>query len=262
MNLDHFQTNKNKGQKLSLVTCYDYSSARILSETNIDAFLVGDSVAMTIYGHNTTLPATVEMMAQHTEAVRRGLGPKRAIITDLPFLEHRGSLDRCLHAVKQLMVAGADAIKVEGFRGHESVIEHIIQSGVPVMGHLGLTPQFVHGLGGYRVQGRAEEQASEIFEQAMQLEKLGAFAIVLECVPNQLTERISQSLNIPTIGIGAGPSANGQILVMQDVLGMNLDFKPKFVRSFFETHKDWVLALQNYDKDVKSGQFPTDEESY
>lgn len=262
MNLDVFKRKKLEGQKLSMMTCYDYSSARLIKDSRLDAVLVGDSLAMTIYGFDSTLPATVEMMALHTAAVRRGLGPKVALVADLPFLEHRGSIDRSLDAVRKLMVAGADAIKIEGLKGHEAVLERIIESGIPVMGHLGLTPQSVHGFGGYRVQGKQEEQAKRMIDEALTLEKLGAFALVLECVPAQLARQITDELQISTIGIGAGPSTDGQILVMQDLLGINVDFKPKFARHFANTHQSWIEAINEYCTDTSVQNFPTAEESY
>jgi len=262
MNLEVFNKQRAAERPISMLTCYDYSSARVLSTTPVDAFLVGDSLAMTIYGHPTTLPATVEMMARHTEAVRRGLGPKRALITDLPFLAHRGSLDQAMAAVRSLMVAGADALKVEGINGHEDLVAHIVESGVPVMGHLGLMPQSVHLHGGYRVQGKEQAAAEAVAEQARQLQNCGAFALVLECVPATLAARISADLDIPVIGIGAGAEVDGQVLVMQDALGLNLDFSPRFVRRFAESGADWRAAVDAYVEAVAKRQFPGEQESF
>lgn len=245
-----------------MLTCYDYTAATILRDTPVDAFLVGDSVAMTVYGHATTLPATVEMMTRHTEAVRRGLGAGRALIVDLPFLAHRGSLDRTMDAVQALMVAGADAVKIEGVDGHEDRIAHIIESGVPVMGHLGLMPQSVHRHGGYRVQGRDEAAARKLLEQARQLQDLGAFAIVLECVPADLAGHITEHVDIPTIGIGAGPAVDGQILVLQDALGLNRDFSPRFVRRFTHAADAWQQAATDFAEAVQAGHFPDAAESF
>lgn len=262
MNLEAFNKQRAAERPISMLTCYDYSSARVLRDTAVDAYLVGDSLAMTIYGHPTTLPATVDMMSRHTEAVRRGLGPDRAVITDLPFLDHRGSLDQAMDAVRTLMVAGADALKLEGISAHAALVAHIVESGVPIMGHLGLMPQSVHGHGGYRVQGKDGPAAQALLEQARQLEDCGAFALVLECVPATLAARISAELAIPVIGIGAGSQVDGQVLVMQDALGLNLDFSPRFVRRFAETGADWRQAIDAYVEAVASRQFPGEQESF
>lgn len=262
MNLEVFDKQRAADRPISMLTCYDYSAARVLRDTPVDAFLVGDSLAMTVYGHPTTLPATVEMMARHTEAVRRGLGAKRALVTDLPFLAHRGSLDRLMEAVRTLMVAGADALKLEGVKGHESVVAHIVESGVPVMGHLGLMPQSVHGHGGYRVQGKDPQAAQSLIEQARQMQELGIFALVLECVPSALAAQISADLKIPVIGIGAGSAVDGQVLVMQDALGLNQDFSPRFVRSFDESGPRWQQAASDFAARVAERQFPGEHESF
>lgn len=261
MNIHDFKIKKDKGEKISVVTCYDYTSARIVNSTQIDAILVGDSLAMTMYGERTTLPATIEQMAQHTQAVARGASQK-FIIGDMPFLSFRKSLSDNMSAVAALMRAGAQAIKLEGVRGNEDLIEHIVASGVPVMGHLGLTPQSVNQLGGYRVQGRELEQAEQIISGALELEKRGCFSIVLECVPSSLACKISKKLQIPTIGIGAGPDTDGQVLVWQDMLGMNSEFKPKFVHEYMSAGTLIAEALNQYSREVKSGAFPSAKESY
>ena len=262
MNLQVFQKKGVGAGGVSMLTCYDYSAARILRDSPIDAFLVGDSLAMTVYGHPTTLPATVEMMARHAEAVRRGLGADRALIVDLPFLAHRGSLDRVMEAVRTLMVAGADAVKIEGIAGHDEILRHIVQSGVPVMGHLGLMPQSVHLHGGYRVQGKTTEAARSLIEQARQVEDGGCFALVLECVPADLAGQITANVGIPVIGIGAGPDVDGQVLVMHDALGMNLDFAPRFVRRFADTGQSWQQAASEFSEAVRQGRFPDETESF
>lgn len=246
---------------ITMVTCYDSTSAAIVATSNIDCILVGDSVAMTMHGHHDTLMATIPLIALHVGAVRRG-APDAFIIADMPFLAHRGSLDRTLANVQKLMRAGANAVKIEGVDGSESTIQHVVQSGVPVMGHLGLTPQSVHAFGGFKVQGRDEAQARHIEEQAKVLESLGAFALVLECVPTGLATRITQSLHIPTIGIGAGNETDGQVLVFQDLLGMNPGFKPRFVRPF-ANGAEWVRdALNSFAKETRARTFPTREESF
>ena len=261
MSSTDFLRAKAEGRKLSMVTCYDYTFARLLSKSAIDGILVGDSAAMVMHGHSSTLSAGVELMRIHTEAVARGAGGK-FIVADMPFLSFRKGLAAALDTASILLIAGAQAVKLEGVDGHEDVIERLVQSGIPVMGHLGLQPQSVHAYGGFRVQGRSEESAREIARQAMALEKLGAFAIVLECVPSQLAGEISETLRIPTIGIGAGAGCGGQILVLQDLLGLNTDFRPKFARAFLDGARCVADTLARFDHAVKAGTFPTAEESY
>jgi 3-methyl-2-oxobutanoate hydroxymethyltransferase len=252
---------KCEGRKLSMVTCYDYTFARMLSTSAIDGILVGDSAAMVMHGHRTTLSASVELMAMHTEAVARGAGDK-FVVADMPFLSHRKGMAAAMNTASALMAAGAHAVKLEGIEGHEDVVERMTQSGIPVMGHLGLQPQSVHAYGGYRVQGRSEEEARDIARQAKALAALGAFAVVLECVPATVAEEITKSVPIPTIGIGAGAGCDGQILVLQDLLGLNVDFHPKFARRFVDGQQTVLDALARFDAAVKSGAFPSQEESY
>ena len=252
---------KNDGRKLSLATCYDYTFARLLSETAVDAILVGDSAAMVMHGHPSTLYATTEMMRAHTEAVVRG-APSKFVVADMPFLSFRKGVTAALETAHALMTAGAHAVKLEGVEGHEDVVERLTQSGVPVMGHLGLQPQSVHAYGGYRVQGRSDDSAAAICRQAKKLEQLGAFAIVLECIPAALAEEVTIALHIPTIGIGAGPHCDGQILVLQDLLGLNRDFQPKFARRFLCGANGVLEALTRFDEEVKAGTFPAREEAY
>src|SRR6266852_7113785 len=224
---------KAEGRKLSMVTCYDYTFARLLSKSPIDGILVGDSAAMVMQGHPSTLSASTELMRLHTEAVVRGAAGK-FVVVDMPFLSFRKGLAATLDAAQVLMTAGANAVKLEGVDGHEDVIQRMAQSGIPVMGHLGLQPQSVHAYGGFRVQGRSDDSARDILRQATALEELGAFAVVLECVPANLAQQITQTLQIPTIGIGAGGGCEGQILVLQDLLGMNMNFHTKFARPFLD----------------------------
>ena len=252
---------KCQGNKLSMVTCYDYAFARLLSKSGIDGILVGDSAAMVVHGHPSTLSANVEMMRLHTAAVARG-APEKFILADMPFLSYRKGVSAALDAAYALMTAGAHAVKLEGLDGHEDVIHHMVQSGIPVMGHLGLQPQSVHAYGGFHVQGRSDESAREISRQAQTLEELGVFAIVLECVPAHLALEITGSLRIPTIGIGAGSGCDGQILVLHDLLGLNQDFHPKFARAFLDGAGDTLGALAHFDDAVKAGTFPAAEESY
>jgi 3-methyl-2-oxobutanoate hydroxymethyltransferase len=252
---------KSEGRRLSMVTCYDYTFARIMAESPIDGILVGDSAAMVMHGHPSTLGMSVDMVRLHTEAVARGAGDK-FLVADMPFLSYRKGMGPALDAAQVLMTAGAQAVKLEGVDGHEDVVERLTQSGIPVMGHLGLQPQSVNAYGGYRVQGRCPEAAQEILRQARSLEELGAFAIVLECVPAGLAREITGSLRVPTIGIGAGAGCDGQILVLQDLLGLNVDFQPKFAREFVDGARCVRDALGRFDEAVKAGSFPAEGESY
>jgi 3-methyl-2-oxobutanoate hydroxymethyltransferase len=244
-----------------MVTCYDYTFARLLATSAIDAVLVGDSAAMVMHGHPSTLSASIELMRLHTEAVARGAGGK-FIVADMPFLSFRKGTAAALDAASLLMVAGAHAVKLEGVDGHEDVVERLVQSGIPVMGHLGLQPQSVNAYGGFRVQGKTDDAAQSIARQACALQELGAFAAVLECVPARLAREISASLRIPTIGIGAGAGCDGQILVLQDLLGINTDFRPKFARHFLDGARCVLDTLARFDEAVKTGTFPASEESY
>lgn len=261
MNVLDFQNKKINGEKISMVTCYTHWEAQIINKTPIDCLLVGDSLAMIIYGHTTTLPATVPMMAQHIRAVAQG-APNKFIVGDMPFLSFRKGVREAMDAVEMLMQAGAHAIKLEGIDGHEKVVQNIVQSGVPVMGHIGLTPQSFHGLGGFKVQGQTEEQKRILLEQALKLQECGAFSLVLECVPVDIATEITKKLQIPTIGIGAGSHTDGQVLVLQDMLGMNTSFKPRFVRHFMSGEPLLSEALTKYHNAVKTGEFPLENESY
>lgn len=256
-----FPLAKAEGRRLSMVTCYDYTFARLLSRSPIDGILIGDSAAMVMHGHNSTLSASVETLRVHTEAVVRG-APEKFIVADMPFLSYRKGAALALDAAQALLTAGAQAVKLEGVDGHEDVIQRLVESGIPVMGHLGLQPQSVHSYGGFRVQGRAANSAREILRRSVVLEELGAFAIVLECVPAALASEITAAHGIPTIGIGAGAECDGQILVLQDLLGLNLDFRPKFVRPFLEGGRCVLEALARFDEAVKTGAFPAKEETY
>lgn len=261
MNILDFQAKKQRGEKITFVTCYDYTSALLTSKTSVDAILVGDSLAMTMHGFATTVQATNDMMALHTAAVARG-APKKFIVGDLPFLSYRKSLADNIDAVRLLMQAGAHAVKLEGTSGNTELIRHLVESGVPVMGHIGLTPQSVHQLGGFRVQGKTEAAAERLMQEAMALQEAGCFSIVLECVPAKLAAEISARLAIPTIGIGAGAGTDGQILVWQDMLGLNTGFQPKFVRQFANGADVFTKALEGYTDAVRKGEFPAHEHCY
>lgn len=262
MNKCDFQRKKETGSKISMLTCYDYPSARIIAESGVDCALVGDSVAMVVHGHGTTVMATMEMMVMHTEAVARGLNDQ-FLVSDLPFLSYRSSIETTINNVKKLLQAGAHAVKLEG--GDESIcqtVTHLTTSGVPVMGHIGLTPQSVLQMGGYKVQGREESHAELLIQQAVALEAAGCFAIVLECVPQPLAKKISQTLRIPTIGIGAGPDTDGQVLVWQDMLGLQTTLKPRFVKHFLQGKELIQTAIHQYTQEVQQGHFPSAEYAY
>ncbi len=261
MNINQLIQLKADGKKISVLTCYDYSSAKIINQSNVDMILVGDSAAMVMHGHNSTLPIDIDTMVLHLAAVVKG-APDKFIVADLPFMSYRKSLTDNMNAVEKLMKAGAHAVKLEGLNGNQELIRHIVDSGVPVMGHLGLTPQSVNTLGGYRVQGKDDDAKIKITEDAKKTQDAGCFAIVLECVPSLLAEIITQSLEIITIGIGAGSRTDGQVLVMQDMLGLQTDFKPKFVRNYLDAEQLFLQAFNAYDADVKSNHFPSKGESY
>lgn len=252
---------KSEHRKISMVTAYDAWSARLVAHSNVDAILVGDSAAMVMHGHTTTLEATVELMALHTRAVTRAAAGK-FVIADLPFLSFRKGIRDAIEAVGAVVSAGAQAVKLEGVDGHEDVIKHILQSGVPVMGHLGLTPQSINQFGGYRVQGRGNGAADHLVQQGRALEALGCFSIVLEAIPAEVARRITSALAIPTIGIGAGPDTDGQVLVLHDLLGLDTTHTPRFVRRYLEGEQLITRALNEYDQDVKTARFPGPEESY
>lgn len=261
MNVQDFVVAKRDGRKLSLTTCYDWWSARILDETPVDAILVGDSAAMVMHGHPTTIPATPEVMALHIAAVSRG-APGKLLIGDMPFPSHRMGITAAMQVVDEFLTAGAHAVKLEGIEGHADVIRQIAGSGVPVMGHVGLTPQSVNAFGGYRVQGRSDEAAARLVEEARRLEDAGCFSIVVEAVPSEVARAITGSVSIPTIGIGAGPHVDGQVLVLHDLAGLQREVKPKFVRTFADGYGAIHDAVTAFDEAVKSGEFPSAEESY
>ena len=258
MNTLDFAKKKRKGEKISCITCYDYTFAKILNNTSIDCILVGDSLAMVMLGEKSTINVKTNQIALFAKAVVRG-ATKKYIIADMPFLSYRKNLKNTMDNVETLMQTGVNAVKLEGAFGNEKQISHIVESGVPVMGHIGLTPQSVHSLGGYKVQGRGE---NTLLTQAKILQDCGCFAIVIECVPRELSGQITQNLSIPTIGIGAGNLVDGQVLVIADMLGLNLDFKPKFVRDFMRG-KDLVKsAVDEFDRQIKSDDFPNQKESF
>jgi 3-methyl-2-oxobutanoate hydroxymethyltransferase len=263
MNSQLFLQKKQSREKIVMLTCYDYTTAKIVKDSPIDALLIGDSVAMTMHGFKNTVMATLSMMELHTAAVCRGMGSgSQFIVSDLPFLSYRKSLSQSIFAAGKLMQAGAHAVKLEGAAGNLKLITHLVESGIPVMGHLGLTPQLVHALGGYKVQGKKAATAERLKQDALTLQEAGCFAVVLECIPARLAKEITQLLHIATVGIGAGSDTDGQILVMQDLLGLNVDFKPKFVKHFLSGSQLFRESIDYYVQAVKQGEFPQHEHSY
>jgi 3-methyl-2-oxobutanoate hydroxymethyltransferase len=250
-----FSRAKREQQPIVMIAAYDALMSRIVAESSADAILVGDSAAMVVHGFPSTIHATVEMMRVHVAAVRRG-APDLMIVADMPFLSVRRGRTAAADAAGALMQAGANAVKVEGVSGHEDVIEHLVGSGIPVMGHLGLMPQAVHQLGGYRLQGREPADAERLRREASRLEELGAFAYVLECVPEALARRISGERTIPSIGIGAGPGTDGQVLVLSDLLGLDARFQPRFARRYLEGHDLVRTAIDHFGRDVRAAEFP------
>ncbi len=253
---------KTDGEKISMLTAYDYSTAAVMDEAGIDIILIGDSLGMAILGYDSTLPVTMEDMLHHTKPVSRAA--KRAmVIGDMPFMSYQVSTEEALRNAGRFMKeAEAHGVKLEGGREVAEVVMKITSSGIPLMGHLGLTPQSVHQLGGYKVQGKDDKTAKKMMEDARILEEAGAFSIVLECVPATLAGEISRSLTIPTIGIGAGVECDGQVLVVNDMLGMFEKFTPKFVKKYAKLNIDMRAAVEQYIDEVKDRKFPGEEHSF
>jgi 3-methyl-2-oxobutanoate hydroxymethyltransferase len=252
---------KNNQQKISMVTCYDYWSAQLVAASSMDCLLVGDSLAVVMHGYASTVHATLDLMLPHVSAVARGAGSK-LVVADMPFMTASGDLSSGVTAATALIQAGAHAVKIEG-TGHQALlIEHLVEAGIPVVGHLGLTPQSVLQLGGHRVQAKDEAAARCLVSDAQKVEAAGAAALVLECVPAKVAAKIAKVLQIPVIGIGAGVDVDGQVLVLQDLLGANPEFKPKFLRKYADLSSSIGQALDRYHEDVQSGAFPARCESY
>lgn len=249
-------------RKITALTAYDYSFARFLDESDIDIVLVGDSLGMVALGYENTLPVTMDEMIHHTRAVRRGIH-HALVVGDMPFMSYQVSdQDAILNAGRFIKEGGAQAVKLEGGEQVLDRVQALLRAGISVMGHVGLTPQSVHQFGGYKVQGKNHLQARQIKKDALGLQKTGVFAVVLEGIPSDLAAEITAELTIPTIGIGAGPQCDGQILVTQDMLGMNLDFSPKFVKKYADVGDTIQSALKDYIQEVRSGTFPDEEHSY
>jgi 3-methyl-2-oxobutanoate hydroxymethyltransferase len=253
---------KEKGEKIAMLTAYDFSSARIIDGAGIDVILVGDSASNVMAGHETTLPITLDQMIYHAQSVVRGVH-RCLIVVDLPFGAYQGNSKEALNsAIRIMKETGAHAVKLEG--GDEIIdsINRIVGSGVPVMGHLGLTPQSIYKFGTYQVRAKEEAEAEKLRTDARKLQEAGCFAIVLEKIPATLAKEVSESLSIPTIGIGAGKYCDGQVLVMHDMMGINHEFKPRFLRQYADLHHIMTDAVQHYINDVKGRDFPNDQEQY
>ena len=256
------QMMKQNGEKISALTAYDYIIGNMLDEAGIDIILVGDSLGNVFQGQETTLPVTVDEIIYHTKAVRRGV--KRALlVVDMPFLSYQISTEDAIrNCGRVLKETGAEAVKIEGGKSMLSTIKRLVEVGIPVMGHLGLTPQSIHKFGSYEVRGKEKKEAEMILQDAKALEEAGVFSLVLEKIPSSLAKRVTHSLTIPTIGIGAGPDCDGQILVVYDMLGMFEEFQPKFVRKYADMANVIKKAFKNYIKDVKTKNFPSKDESF
>ncbi len=253
---------KKRGEKIAMLTAYDFLIAKLLDESGIDIILVGDSLGNVFQGHETTLPVTVEDMIYHAKAVCKGV--KRAmVVVDMPFLSYQVSPEEAVrNCGRVLKETCAEGVKLEGGNEIIDMVQKLTSVGIPVMGHLGLTPQSIHKFGGYDVRGVEEKEAEKILNDAKALESAGAFAIVLEKIPSELAKKVTNSIPIPTIGIGAGPFCDGQVLVVYDMLGLFEEFKPKFVRRYAELAQMIREAFKNYISDVKTGKFPSESESY
>lgn len=253
---------KRDGQRITMVTAYDATFARLFDDAGIEVLLVGDSLGMVVQGQDSTLPVTVDEVIYHCRAVARGT--RRAhVVGDMPFLSWQISLEKALeNAGRFLSEGGAQSVKLEGGVDAAPTIERIVHAGIPVMAHVGLTPQSVHAMGGFRVQGRTEETAARVLTDAKAVAEAGAYALVLEGIPTDLAQRITEAVDIPTIGIGAGPHCDGQVLVCYDLLGLTPDLKPKFVKRYAEFFEEGVAAARRYRDEVRAGTFPSEEYSF
>jgi 3-methyl-2-oxobutanoate hydroxymethyltransferase len=256
------QLMKAAGQKISMLTAYDFSFAKIVDGAGIDVILVGDSASNVMAGHETTLPITLDQMIYHASSVIRG-AERSLVVVDLPFGSYQSNSDIALaSAVRIMKETGAHSVKLEGGEETLESVKKIVSAGIPVMGHLGLTPQSIYKFGTYTVRAKEQAEADKLRKDAKLLEKAGCFAIVLEKIPATLAKEVSESLKIPTIGIGAGSACDGQVLVMHDMLGINTEFKPRFLRQYLNIHEQATKAVQQYVQDVKQGKFPNTEEQY
>ena len=261
MTIPDFRKRKAEGRKIVVVTAYDALFTRIAEEAGLEVLLVGDSLGVVVQGKKDTLSVTMEDMLYHTRLVA-GAAQRALVIADMPFLSYQVSVEEAVRNAGRFLQAGAAAVKLEGGAAVVDRVAAMTRFGIPVMGHLGMTPQSVHQYGGYKVQGKAAEQAEELLADARALEAAGAFAVVLEAVPAKLAKTITQALAIPTIGIGAGPACDGQVLVLYDLLGLFEEFVPKFVKPYAHLRADALQALRRFREEVEQGKFPSDSESY
>lgn len=253
---------KEHSKKITMLTAYDTPFARILDQAGVDMLLVGDSVGSVVAGYPNTLPVTIDEMIYHTQAVVRG-AERTLVVIDMPFMSYQINIeDAKRNAGRMIKESGAEAVKLEGGVNVKETIEAIVAIDIPVMGHIGLTPQSVHQMGGFKVQGKVEEQKQKIMADAVAVEEAGAFAVVLECIPTELAQEITEQLSIPTIGIGAGVHCDGQVLVIHDLLGLLGDFRPKFVKSYVDLRAVISQAVEKYMKEVQKGAFPTEKHSF
>lgn len=260
--LTDIRSMKSAGEKITMLTAYDASMSRILESCEVDMLLVGDSLGMVMLGYDSTVPVTVDEMLHHAKAVRRG-APNSFIVGDMPYGSYQtGERDAIMNGIRFMKEAGCDAVKLEGGLSVCGVVKGLVEAGVPVMAHIGLTPQTASQLGGYKVQGKGIEDAKRMVAEAKALEKAGAFGIILECVPDKLAQVITDSLNMPTVGIGAGSGCDGQVLVTHDLLGMFDKFTPKFVKKFADLSSLIKEGIHTYKNDVKAGDFPAAEHSF
>ena len=256
------QEMKNRGEKIAMLTAYDYSFARIIDGAGIDVILVGDSASNVMAGHETTLPITLDQMIYHAQSAIRGID-RCLVVVDMPFGSYQSNSDIALaSAIRIMKETGAHSIKLEGGEEAVDAIKRIVSAGIPVMGHLGLTPQSIYKFGTYTVRAKEQDEADRLRRDAKLLEEAGCFAVVLEKIPAALAKEVSASLSIPTIGIGAGGDCDGQVLVMHDMLGINTEFKPRFLRQYLDIHQQATQAVQRYISDVKKGDFPNEKEQY
>lgn len=257
-----FKESKKNGEKLTMLTAYDYTTAKLLDESGVDSILVGDSLGMVVLGYDDTLSVTMEDMIHHSAAVARG-AKNALVITDMPFMSYQTSVyDAVVNAGRLVKEGKAQAVKLEGGIEFCEHIKAIVKASIPVCAHIGLTPQSVNAFGGFKVQGKGKQEAQRLLDEARAVEEAGAFAVVLECVPAKLAKKISESISIPTIGIGAGAGCDGQVLVYQDMLAMYSDFKPKFVKQYAQIGSVMKDAFRQYIDEVKSGAFPSEEHTF
>ena len=260
--INRLQKMKDEGFSIPMISAYDYTSACILEDAGIPIILVGDSLGNVVLGYDSTIPVTMDDMLRHTQMVVRGT-KKAHIVADMPFMSYQtGVRDAICNAGRLIKEGGCQSVKLEGGEPIVEIVQSLVQFGIPVMGHLGLTPQSVNQLGGYRVQGKEDSSGEKLLNEALMLQNAGAYAIVLELVPAKLAEKITASLDIPTIGIGAGPKCDGQVQIFHDMLGLFPDFSPKHARKYMDLNIEIKKAVQSYIKDVQKGLFPSDQESF